>query len=404
MNVDEAIRTRRTNKVYRPDPVPREQLDQLFELARWAPNHHLTNPWRFRVLGPRSLEALKQAHPEGAAKLDRAPTLVACSVVQTGDESAGRGGRGSGGLRGLRDHAGRPRARDRDLLAHPGGAAERRGPGRRGDRRRRARAGTAAPGLRRPRLAAAGTAGAGTASSSTWTDAAQRLVTGRARRPGVHGALRPDQLRAAARRSRAANRGAGARPRLRQGRAAAVAGVARADRRHRRRSAPGNAADTRGTVGGRRRAVVSGRAGVVRPGLLGGSGQRHRRPGRAGPARRPGAAGRRLLAAAARRRLPARAGGDRRRHAGLAGDAGDRSAVRPDPGAGGSEQRRAVGSTTRPPGPRTASATRPSTPASRAWRSSWTGSATAGGATRSWAAATRSGSRCCCSAKVQADP
>ena len=87
MNVDEAIRTRRTHKVYRPDPVPREQLDQLFELARWAPNHHLTNPWRFRVLGPRSLEALKQAHPEGAAKLDRAPTLVACSVVQIGDEA-----------------------------------------------------------------------------------------------------------------------------------------------------------------------------------------------------------------------------------------------------------------------------------------------------------------------------
>jgi nitroreductase len=87
VNVDDAIHTRRTHKVYRPDPVPREQLDQLFELARWAPNHHLTNPWRFRVLGPRSLEALKQAHPEGAAKLDRAPTLVACSVVQTGDEA-----------------------------------------------------------------------------------------------------------------------------------------------------------------------------------------------------------------------------------------------------------------------------------------------------------------------------
>jgi nitroreductase len=39
------------------------------------------------VLGPRSLEGLKQAHPEGAAKLDRAPTLVVCSVVQTGDEA-----------------------------------------------------------------------------------------------------------------------------------------------------------------------------------------------------------------------------------------------------------------------------------------------------------------------------
>jgi nitroreductase len=39
VNVDEAIRTRRTHKVYRPDPVPREQLDQLFELARWGHGH-----------------------------------------------------------------------------------------------------------------------------------------------------------------------------------------------------------------------------------------------------------------------------------------------------------------------------------------------------------------------------
>ena len=85
MGVEEAIRTRRTHKVYRPDPVPREELDELFELARWAPNHHLTNPWRFRVIGPHALAALKAADPAGAAKLDRAPTLVACSVAQTDD-------------------------------------------------------------------------------------------------------------------------------------------------------------------------------------------------------------------------------------------------------------------------------------------------------------------------------
>jgi nitroreductase len=86
VNVDEAIRTRRTHKVYRPDPVPREQLDQLFELARWAPNHHLTAPWRFRVLGPAALERLKRAAgPEGAAKLARAPTLIVASAVLSGD-------------------------------------------------------------------------------------------------------------------------------------------------------------------------------------------------------------------------------------------------------------------------------------------------------------------------------
>ena len=49
--IDELIRTRRTHKAFGPDPVPRETLLELFELARWAPNHHLTDPWRFRVLG-----------------------------------------------------------------------------------------------------------------------------------------------------------------------------------------------------------------------------------------------------------------------------------------------------------------------------------------------------------------
>ena len=87
VDFDEVIRTRRTQKAYDPAPVDPAILDELFELARWAPNHHLTNPWRFRVIGPRALEALKAAAgPESAAKLDRAPTLVAASVVQSGDD------------------------------------------------------------------------------------------------------------------------------------------------------------------------------------------------------------------------------------------------------------------------------------------------------------------------------
>src|SRR4051794_24583301 len=86
MDVDLAIRTRRTHKAYRPDPVERATLDELFELARWAPNHNLTNPWRFRVLGPEALTRLKQAAgSEEAAKLERAPTLILASGVQGGD-------------------------------------------------------------------------------------------------------------------------------------------------------------------------------------------------------------------------------------------------------------------------------------------------------------------------------
>jgi nitroreductase len=66
--------------------VPREVLGELLELGRWAPNHHLTNPWRFRVLGPEALARLKRAAgPEAATKLDRAPTLVAVTSVRDED-------------------------------------------------------------------------------------------------------------------------------------------------------------------------------------------------------------------------------------------------------------------------------------------------------------------------------
>lgn len=86
MDVETAIRTRRTHKAFGPEPLSSEQIEALLELARWAPNHNLTAPWRFRVVGPQTLERLKQAAgPEGAAKLDRAPTLIVVSAVLCGD-------------------------------------------------------------------------------------------------------------------------------------------------------------------------------------------------------------------------------------------------------------------------------------------------------------------------------
>lgn len=87
MQTEDAIRTRRTHKAYTPEPLDRETLEELLELARWAPNHNLTNPWRFRVVGPEALERLKAAAgPESAPKLDRAPTLVVASAIQLGDD------------------------------------------------------------------------------------------------------------------------------------------------------------------------------------------------------------------------------------------------------------------------------------------------------------------------------
>jgi len=82
----ELAAARRTHKTFGTDPVPRETLVELLDLARFAPNHHLTQPWRFRVLGPDALTRLQEAGgPAEAAKLERAPTLVVVSASLSGD-------------------------------------------------------------------------------------------------------------------------------------------------------------------------------------------------------------------------------------------------------------------------------------------------------------------------------
>lgn len=87
MELESAIKTRRTHKRFGAQPVPHDVVGELLDLARWAPNHHLTEPWRFRVLGPASLTRLAATGKAGELeKLSRAPTLVVASARLTGDE------------------------------------------------------------------------------------------------------------------------------------------------------------------------------------------------------------------------------------------------------------------------------------------------------------------------------
>ena len=86
MSVVDLALARRTHKTFGPEPVLRETLLELLDVARLAPNHHLTQPWRFRVLGPEALARLKEcAGPPEATKLDRAPTLVVASAALSGE-------------------------------------------------------------------------------------------------------------------------------------------------------------------------------------------------------------------------------------------------------------------------------------------------------------------------------
>ncbi len=57
MHVNDAIATRRSIKRFTSRPVTREELETLLAAAVTAPNHRLTQPWRFYVLGPDAREA-----------------------------------------------------------------------------------------------------------------------------------------------------------------------------------------------------------------------------------------------------------------------------------------------------------------------------------------------------------
>jgi nitroreductase len=50
MDAIDAIQRRTSVRRFRPDPVARQIIEQLLDCAVRAPNHKLTEPWRFAVL------------------------------------------------------------------------------------------------------------------------------------------------------------------------------------------------------------------------------------------------------------------------------------------------------------------------------------------------------------------
>lgn len=99
MNVTDAIAQRRSIKKFQDRPVARDEIEHLLEAAVLAPNHHLTQPWRFYVLGPESRrryglalgdrKARKLPDPDAAnavrektaAEYEAFPGLIAVAMV-----------------------------------------------------------------------------------------------------------------------------------------------------------------------------------------------------------------------------------------------------------------------------------------------------------------------------------
>jgi nitroreductase len=65
MDALDAIARRASTRAFTADPVPRAVIERLLAAAVRAPNHKLTEPWRFAVLSGRSRDRfaeLKRAH------------------------------------------------------------------------------------------------------------------------------------------------------------------------------------------------------------------------------------------------------------------------------------------------------------------------------------------------------
>jgi nitroreductase len=55
--IAERIRSRRTTKLFLKQKVSNQLVLDAIEVARWAPNHHLTEPWHFYLMGPDKIAA-----------------------------------------------------------------------------------------------------------------------------------------------------------------------------------------------------------------------------------------------------------------------------------------------------------------------------------------------------------
>lgn len=61
MPLTDLLRRRRSIKKFTPRPVTRVEIEALLDAAVLVPNHRLTEPWRFSVLGPDAREAYGRA-------------------------------------------------------------------------------------------------------------------------------------------------------------------------------------------------------------------------------------------------------------------------------------------------------------------------------------------------------
>ena len=55
-SIEELIIERRTINNFKPEIPAQKQIIEAIEIARWAPNHHLTQPWQYYLLNSQMID------------------------------------------------------------------------------------------------------------------------------------------------------------------------------------------------------------------------------------------------------------------------------------------------------------------------------------------------------------
>ena len=76
LDVASAAAARRSVRAYRQEPVPREDLDRIFETVRLAPSAFNVQPWRFVVVTDPDLKAALGVAANGQKQVTGAPAVI----------------------------------------------------------------------------------------------------------------------------------------------------------------------------------------------------------------------------------------------------------------------------------------------------------------------------------------
>jgi nitroreductase len=88
MNISDAVRARRSIKEFTARPVGRDQIEQMLDAAVQAPNHRMTEPWRFYVLGAEARRAYGAALGARKAKKVEDPAAAADVIRKVEEKHA----------------------------------------------------------------------------------------------------------------------------------------------------------------------------------------------------------------------------------------------------------------------------------------------------------------------------